>query len=98
MRIWAIEFWFDIELCFVAFLTCSVIHANYEQSLVSMINTVPLKDYVGQLVTSILQLYMRNVGTENGKESKLFTTHTLIIAPEHVSFAALISEVANSSQ
>lgn len=33
----------------------------YEQSLVDMINTVPLKDYVGHLVTSILQLYMKDV-------------------------------------
>lgn len=70
---------------------------NYEKSLVSMINTVPLKDYVGQLVTSILQLYMGNVGIEdgeqrNGKESKFFTFHCLILAREHVSFAALISE------
>ncbi|KAG0589672.1 hypothetical protein KC19_1G038600 [Ceratodon purpureus] len=44
------------------------IHVNYEQSLVNMINTVPLKDYVGQLVTSILQLYMGNVGLEDGEQ------------------------------
>jgi hypothetical protein len=57
---------------------------NYEQSLVNMINTVPLKDYVGQLVTSILQIYMGNVGIEDGEqknrnESKVFIPHALII-------------------
>ena len=71
---------FDAELC----STCSAIHVNYEQSLVNMINTVPLKDYVGQLVTSILQLYMGNVGLEDGEqrnrnESKAFTPHSPIM-------------------
>jgi len=74
-----------LNLHFVVFATCSVKHVNYEQSLVSMINTVPLKDYVGQLVTSILQLYMGTLGIEDGKqtncnESKFFIVHSLIIA------------------
>ena len=72
-------------------------HVNYEQSLVNMINTVPLKDYVGQLVRSILQLYMGNVGIEDGeqrnrKESKIFLSHSLIIAPAHLAFGVIYSE------
>lgn len=60
----------------------------------NMINTVPLKDYVGQLVTSILQLYMGNVGTEDGgqrnrNESKVFVPHSLSIAPAHVAVAVI---------
>lgn len=79
----------------VVFPTCSVVHVNYEQSLISMINTVPLKDYVGLLVTNILQLYLGSIGTEDGeqknsKESEFFTTLSLIIAPEHVLVVLLL--------
>lgn len=92
-----------MELSVVVFPTCSVRHVNYEQSLVNMINTVPLKDYVGQLVTSIIQLCMRKVGIEDGEQresngSKIFSIHSLIRACDRVSFAALISESAYSSQ
>lgn len=43
-------------------------HVNYERSLVAMIDTIPLKDYVGQLVANILQLYMGNIGVEVGEQ------------------------------
>ena len=76
---------------------CNVIHVNYKQSLVSMINTIHLKDYVGQLVISILQLYIGNVGIEDGEQTKLKESKYLIIAREIVSFSACICKFANIS-
>lgn len=61
------------------FQICSAEDVSYEQSLVDMINTLPLKDYVGHLVTSILQLYMKDVVEDAeqqlGNQSMFFTTH-----------------------
>lgn len=50
--------------CILLFYTCSAIDVNCEQSLVSMIKRVPLKDCVGPLATSTLQLYVGNVGSD----------------------------------